>query len=71
MLFRSSAVAHDGDHAYVFVRSAAGFEGRPVTVIDSAGERVRIEGALSAGDKVAISGVVALKGAWLEAKESH
>lgn len=66
-----SAVAHDGDHAYVFVRSAAGFEGRPVTVIDNAGERVRIEGALSAGDKVAISGVVALKGAWLKAKESH
>ena len=66
-----SAVAHDGDHAYVFVRSAAGFEGRSVTVIDSAGVRVRVQGALSAGDQVAVSGVVALKGAWLEAQESQ
>ena len=66
-----SAVAHDGDQAYVFVRSAAGFEGRPVTVIDSAGVRVRVQGALTAGDRVAVSGVVALKGAWLEAKEAR
>lgn len=66
-----SAVAHDGDQAYVFVRSASGFEGRPVTVIDSAGVRVRVQGALTAGDRVAVSGVVALKGAWLEAKEAR
>ena len=66
-----SAVAHDGDQAYVFVRSGDGFEGRSVAVIDSAGLRVRVEGALIVGDQVATSGVVALKGAWLEAKESR
>ena len=66
-----SAVAHDGDQAYVFVRTDVGFEGRSVTVIDSAGLRVRVEGALIVGDQVATSGVVALKGAWLEAKESR
>lgn len=64
-----AAVAHDGDRAYVFVRSADGFEGRPVTVIDSAGMRVRLEGALAVGEQVAVSGVVALKGAWLQAQE--
>ena len=64
-----TAIAHDGNQAYVFVRSAAGFEGRPVTVIDSAGVRVRLEGALAAGEEVAVSGVVALKAAWLEAQE--
>lgn len=66
-----SAVAHDGKQAYVFVRSGDGFEGRSVTVIDSAGMRVRVDGVLTAGDEVAISGVVALKGAWLEAKEAR
>ena len=66
-----SAVAHDGDQAYVFVRAGDGFEDRPVTVIDSAGVRVRVEGALNASDQVAVSGVVALKGAWLEAKEAR
>lgn len=62
------AVAHDGKQAYVFVRTADGFEARPVTVAASAGQRVRIDGALKADEQVAISGVVALKGAWLEEK---
>lgn len=66
-----SAVAHDGDQAYVFVRSGEGFEGRPVIVVESAGIWVRVEGALTAGEQVATSGVVALKGAWLEAKEAQ
>lgn len=66
-----SAVAHDGNQAYVFVRSGDAFEGWPVTVIDSAGVRVRVDGVLTVGDEVAVSGVVALKGAWLEAKEAR
>jgi multidrug efflux pump subunit AcrA (membrane-fusion protein) len=49
----------------VFVRTLDGFEARPVTVSASAGQRVRVQGALKAGDAVAVSGVVALKGAWL------
>ena len=48
-----------------------GFEGRPVIVVESAGVRLRVEGALTAGEQVATSGVVALKGAWLEAKEAQ
>lgn len=63
------AVAHDGDQAYLFVRTADGFEARPVKITASAGQRVRAQGALKAGEHIAVSGVVALKGAWLDEKE--
>lgn len=63
-----SAVAHDGNQAYVFVRTADGFEARAVTVASSAGQRVRVQGSLKAGEQVAVSSVVALKGAWLNGK---
>ena len=65
-----SAVAHDGGQAYVFIRTSDGFEGRPVKVAASAGQRVSVHGPLKAGEQIAVSGVVALKGAWLDAKES-
>ena len=64
-----SAVAHDGNQAYLFVRTPDGFEARPVKVAASAGQRVRVQGPIKAGDQVAVNGVVALKGAWLDAKE--
>lgn len=66
-----AAVAHDGKQAYLFVRTAAGFEARPVTVAASAGQRVRVQGALKDGEQIAVTGVVALKGAWLNPKESQ
>ena len=66
-----SAVAHDGNQAYVFVRTADGFEARPVQAVASAGQRVRVQGAVRAGERIAVTGVVALKGAWLNAKESQ
>jgi membrane fusion protein, heavy metal efflux system len=64
-----AAVAHDGDRAYLFVRTADGFEARPVKVVASAGQRVRAQGPLKEGEQIAVSGVVALKGAWLDEKE--
>lgn len=63
-----AAVAHDKDKAYVFVRNGAAFEARPVSVVSSAGQRVRISGAVRTGEHIAISGVVALKGSWLGEK---
>ena len=63
-----AALAHEGSQAYVFVRGADGFEARAVKVVSSAGQRVRIAGALKANDKIAVSGVVALKGSWLGEK---
>lgn len=65
-----SSVAYDGGQAYVFIRTSDGFESRPVKVAASAGQRVRVQGALKTGEQIAVSGVVALKGAWLDAKES-
>lgn len=65
-----SAVAHDGKQAYVFVRTPDGFEARPVTIMASAGQRVRMQGQLKAGEHIAVNGVVALKGAWLDGKGS-
>lgn len=64
-----SAVARDGNQALLFVRTADGFEARPVEVIANAGQHVRVQGPLKAGEHIAVSGVVALKGAWMDAKE--
>ncbi|MBI3479235.1 MAG: efflux RND transporter periplasmic adaptor subunit [Nitrosomonadales bacterium] len=65
-----SAVVHDGSQAYVFVRTEDGFAARPVMVVSSGGQRLRVQGTIKAGEQVAVSGVVALKGAWLAGKES-
>lgn len=63
-----AALAHDGKQAYVFVRSASGFDVRPVSVLASAGQRVRVQGKLNEGEQIAVSGIVALKAAWLAEK---
>ena len=63
-----SAVAHDGNQAYVFVRTADGFEARPVKVMASAAQRMRVQAAFKADERIAVSGIVALKGAWLDGK---
>lgn len=60
-----SAVARQGEKAYVFVRTAKGFTARPVTVVGSGGQQVRVQGALKAGEQVAVSSVVTLKAAWM------
>ncbi len=60
-------VVHDGVQAFLFVRTADGFEARPVTVLARAGQRVQVQGALKPGEQIAVSGVVALKGAWMGA----
>lgn len=63
-----SAVAHEGKQAYVFVRTKDGFSARAVTLSASAGQQVQVQGTLKAGEQVAHSGVVALKGAWQAAR---
>lgn len=65
-----SAVAHESNQAYVFVRTNSGFEARAVKVAASAGQRVRIQGQLKANEQIAVNSVVALKAAWITAKES-
>lgn len=60
-----AALARQGESAYVFVRTAKGFTVRPVKIIASAGQKIRAQGELKAGDQVAVSSVVTLKAAWL------
>ncbi len=60
-----AAIARQGEQAYVFVRTAKGFVSRPVVVVSSGGQQVRVQGALAAGEQVAVSSVVTLKAAWL------
>lgn len=60
-----AAVTRQGSQAYVFVRTRDGFAARPVTVSVAAGEQVRVEGPLQAGEQVAVSNIIALKGVWL------
>jgi cobalt-zinc-cadmium efflux system membrane fusion protein len=66
-----AAIAHDGNQAYVFLRTKDGFEARAVIIHNSAGQRVRIQaaqGTFKMDDKIAITGIVALKGSWLGEK---
>jgi RND family efflux transporter MFP subunit len=60
------AVAYDGKQAHVFVKTPQGFEARPVQVLGSTGQLVRVVGALKAGESLAVTGVIALKGAWMK-----
>lgn len=60
-----ASLVYDNTQAHVFVKTATGFEAREVMVVVSAGQRVRIQGSLSAGEAIAVSGAVALKGSWL------
>ncbi len=62
------ALVHHGSDTFVFVRNGGNVEARQVKVLESAGQRVRIQGELKAGDKIAVTGVVALKGSWLGEK---
>lgn len=60
----AALVRHEGQ-AYVFVREASGFRILPVTVLGAGAETVQLGGPLQAGQQIAVSGLVALKAAWL------
>lgn len=64
-LLPQAAITRQGAQAYVFVRSKDGFIARPVTVSAASGQQVRVEGPLQAGEQVAVSNIIALKGVWL------
>ena len=66
----AAALVRRGAQDYVFVRSAQGFEALPVRSGSAGAGQVWIAGALPAGARVAVSGIAALKGAWLGLGES-
>jgi hypothetical protein len=57
-------VRHGGD-AYLFVAREGGFAALPVRVLADEESSVVVGGGLTAADRLAVSGVVALKAAWL------
>lgn len=59
-----AAVVRSSRASHVFVRSATGFRAVPVTVAGRSGPRTIVEGALTAADRVAVTGIIAIKGAW-------
>ncbi len=59
------SVVRQGDKAYVFVRTLKGFLAQPVTVLNSAGALVQVQGPLKTGQEIAVTSVIALKAAWL------
>lgn len=60
-----SSIARRGPQAYVFIRTADGFDALPIEVVASGGQRALVSGKLQAGAEIATTSVVALKAAWL------
>jgi RND family efflux transporter MFP subunit len=65
----AAAVVRNAGEAYVFVARTGGFEPLPVQVIAEEEKTAVVAGALQRQDQVAVSGVIALKAAWLGAEE--
>ena len=60
-----ASVVRQGEKAYVFVRTPKGFLAQQVTVLNSAGASVQVQGQLKTGQEIAVTSVIALKAAWL------
>lgn len=61
---RPEAVVRRGHEAHVFVQTEDGFRPQPVTVHEETPEIALISGAFQGGERIAVRGLVALKGAW-------
>lgn len=59
------AVVHQAGQSYVFVRHPQGFVPTRVVLGASRAQQWPVQAGLQAGDEIAISGLAALKGAWL------
>lgn len=62
-----SAVVRNAGKTWVFVQTARGFLPQAVTLVSEQSEHAMISGAFSGNEKVAISGTVAIKAAWMGA----
>lgn len=60
-----AALVRDQAGAHVFVRTPGGLRAVPVQILGRSGDRSIVEGGLSAADRVAVSGIIAIKGAWI------
>jgi RND family efflux transporter MFP subunit len=65
----AGAVVRHRERSWVFVRVPAGFEARPVTVLNETAQATSIRGPLAAGDQVATRGLLALLAELAEADQ--
>jgi cobalt-zinc-cadmium efflux system membrane fusion protein len=61
----NSAIARHEGQAYLFIRSASGFDVTPVDVIGKQGEFSIVTGKLTGNETIAVKGAVALKANWI------
>ncbi|NOT15584.1 MAG: efflux RND transporter periplasmic adaptor subunit [Methylotenera sp.] len=59
------ALARQGAEAVIFVQTKMGFRPTPVSVISEQGDEAIVAATLSGNEKVAVTGISAIKGAWL------
>jgi len=62
-----NAVVRNGAESYVFVQTAQGFTPTRVTVVSEQADKVVVAGGFSGSEKVAVTGTVAIKAAWVGA----
>lgn len=60
-----SAVARSGSSAYVFIQTQQGFEAKAVEVVSEQADDIVVVSDFTGHEKVAVTGLVAIKGAWL------
>lgn len=60
-----SALARQGAEAVVFVQTKAGFKPLKVKVISEQGDEAIVDAVFNGTEKVAVTGISAIKGAWL------
>ena len=60
----NQALVRREDRVYVFVQTPGGFRAQAVTVVSAAAETSTIQAPLRGDERIAVRGVVALKGAW-------
>ncbi|KAA6185594.1 efflux RND transporter periplasmic adaptor subunit [Thiohalocapsa marina] len=63
----AAALARQGEQSVVFVAREGAFEAREVELLSEEEQTALVSGPLSASDRLAVSGIVALKAAWLQA----
>lgn len=61
----SNGVVRSGRQVVVFVRVAQGFEARPVSILGKRGEYTIVNGNFTGTERIAITGLAAIKGAWV------
>jgi biotin carboxyl carrier protein len=68
---RVGAVVYEGGKTYLFVRRPDGFEAREVQVLSQSANAVSLAGEFKDNEMVAVSGIAALKAAWLGAVDAQ